>query len=66
MAKERALYCADCGKQTVHRRINRDSMGKDAGLFRPIFAIASLGLSEMTMYAEYTCEKCGAIRKARD
>lgn len=66
MRKERVLYCNDCGKQTVHRRIHKDTIGKGTGLFRPIFAIASLGLSEMTMYAEYTCEKCGAIRKARD
>lgn len=66
MPKTRVCYCGECEKETKHYRIERDSMGVGLGLFRPLLAVMSLGLSESTICAKYECSRCGNVTEESD
>lgn len=61
MRGKRVLYCWDCGKDTVHTFIECDTIGKGTGPFRLLLAVASAGVSEMTVRVDYQCDRCGGI-----
>ena len=63
MQRKRVLYCWDCGKDPVHTFIERDTIGKGTGPFRVLLAVASAGVSEMTVSASYQCERCDGITR---
>ena len=62
MSKMKVKYCSKCRKQTVHNLICKEHIMDDLKLLRVIWAIGSLGLSELvgsTSY--YQCQKCKNI-----
>ena len=65
MANKKVLYCWNCGKKTVHTCIDRDTIGKGTDIVRPILAIVSAGMSEMTVLADYQCDCCKDITRSR-
>lgn len=61
MKKTKVYYCWRCGRDTKHIRIERDFPAKGAGIMRIFLAVASLGVSEVTIDEKYECSKCGEI-----
>ena len=59
MAKKEIRYCPECKKKTVYEQITRDSIGKGLSLLRPMLAIATLGITEVTTKRGLVCTKCG-------
>lgn len=59
MAKKKAIYCRECGKTTVHRKISAEMQGVE----RAFFALLTVGFSEMIMEHDWQCEKCGEITR---
>ena len=59
MAKKKAIYCRECGKVTVHKKICADIQGVE----RLFWGIFSAGFSEMVMDYYWQCEKCGEITR---
>ena len=64
MSKQKVEYCYKCRKRTVHNLICKEHVMDDFKPLRIIWAIGSLGLSELagsTSY--YQCSKCENIKK---
>jgi predicted nucleic-acid-binding Zn-ribbon protein len=59
MAKKKAIYCRECGKTTVHRKISAEMQGVE----RAFFALCTAGFSEILMEHDWQCEKCGEITR---
>ena len=59
MAKKKAIYCRECGKTTVHKKISAEMQGAE----RAFFALFTVGFSEMIMEHDWQCEKCGEITR---
>lgn len=64
MAKNKVLYCFECGEKTVHKFISRQTPGDGLGIARGMLAVFSFGISE-TAGADwyYQCQKCGNLKK---
>lgn len=60
---KRVIYCNKCGKRTVHEFISRDCPGQGTSIFRPLLAVASFGISEVSTYKYYQCENCKHLKK---
>ena len=58
MAKKVVRYCPKCKMKTVFERISRDTIGKDLSILRPLLAVATLGVTEVTTNYTLTCTKC--------
>lgn len=59
--KRDIFYCWDCGKDTVHNLIKRESMAENMGPVRIIAAVFSLGMTEYFGTKFYQCSCCGKI-----
>ena len=58
------IYCCNCCKKQVHKKIGRSSVFEGYGIARGILAVSSLGLSEVIGHENYwQCLKCGEIQK---
>ena len=60
--KTSVFYCNSCGRRTVHTRVHKETYG-GGGPGRALLAIASLGMSELTFYEYYECNKCGNLKR---
>lgn len=55
------MYCRECRKDTVHKRVKREAIGSGLGPLRPFLAVCTLGVTEVTTGSIYECSKCGEI-----
>lgn len=62
MAKNRVIYCRECGRKTIHTFIDREAIGSGLGPIRLLLAIGTLGVSEITTKSNWECSKCSNIR----
>lgn len=62
MAKKKVKYCFHCGRSTVHNFICEEHIVEDVPLLRAIWAVGSLGLSELVGKTKhYQCSRCGRL-----
>ena len=65
MSKKKVIYCYDCGRDTEHKLICKESPVTDFLPLRILIGIASLGVSEITADSYYKCTRCGKIEMVR-
>ena len=59
MAKNKVIYCWECGKNTVHTKV----CAAEQGVERAALAVFTVGWSEVFMEHYWQCSKCGELRK---
>lgn len=61
--KQKVIYCWECAEDTIHNHINTEKDMEGLALFRPLYAICTLGLSETWGTEYWQCTKCGKVNK---
>lgn len=64
MGKTKVVYCYDCGRNTEHKPIRKESSATGFLSLRILLGIVSAGVSEVTADSCYKCTRCGKIEKA--
>lgn len=59
MAKMKACFCVNCGRDTVHKKIGAETHGAE----RIFTALITVGFSEIDMRYDWECTKCGSITR---
>ena len=60
-AVSKIIYCPKCKEKTAHKFVATSDNAVGDGLVRFIFAIGTMGISEMCRVKHYSCGRCGKI-----
>lgn len=64
MSKRKVIYCYDCGRDTEHKLVCKESPVTGFLPLRLLIGIVSAETSKITAESCYKCTRCGKLEKA--